>query len=129
MKRNVDKEKREIKKMISAISKIDILLSCILTVIIILFNFYYGIAFFVGNIIAVINFAINGIVIHRSFNRKKGSAISIQLSYILRMGVIIAVAFTFHNNFKALLFYMVGFIFHQVAMFIYSKLKEKAIIG
>lgn len=125
MEHKLNKELKEIKKMVSAISKIDIILSSILAVIISIFSIYYGIAFFMGSIVAIINFAVNAIVINRSFNSKRGSTILIQISYISRMAVIVGIAFLFRYNYKALLFYMAGLIFYQVAMFIYSKRKEK----
>ena len=124
MKR-LDKELKEILKMVSAISKIDILLGTILSIIILIFNIYYGIAFFIGTIVAIVNFAVNALVINRSFNSKKGSTILIQVSYIIRMVVIVGIAYLFRHDYKTLLFYMTGLIFHQVAMFIYSKRKEK----
>lgn len=125
MEHKLNKELKEIKKMVSAISKIDIILSSILAVIISIFSIYYGIAFFMGSIVAIGNFAVNAIVINRSFNSKRGSTILIQISYISRMAVIVGIAFLFRYNYKALLFYMAGLIFYQVAMFIYSKRKEK----
>lgn len=127
MKR-LDKELKEILKMVSAISKIDILLGTILSIIILIFNIYYGIAF-IGTIVAIINFAVNALVINRSFNSKKGSTILIQVSYIIRMVVIVGIAYLFRHDYKTLLFYMTGLIFHQVAMFIYSKRKEKISIN
>lgn len=128
MKR-LDKELKEILKMVSAISKIDILLGTILSIIILIFNIYYGIAFFIGTIVAIINFAVNALVINRSFSSKKGSTILIQVSYIIRMVVIVGIAYLFRHDYKTLLFYMTGLIFHQVAMFIYSKRKEKISIN
>lgn len=125
MVKRLDKELKEILKMVSAISKIDILLGTILSIIILIFNIYYGIAFFIGTIVAIINFAVNALVINRSFNSKKGSTILIQVSYIIRMIVIVGIAYLFRHDYKTLLFYMAGLIFHQVAMFIYSKRKEK----
>lgn len=125
MEHKLNKELKEIKKMVSAISKIDIILSSILAVIISIFSIYYGIAFFMGSIVAIGNFAVNAIVINRSFNSKRGSTILIQISYISRMAVIVGIAFLFRYNYKSLLFYMAGLIFYQVAMFIYSKRKEK----
>lgn len=125
MEQGMNKELKAIKKMVSAISKIDIILSSILAVIISIFSIYYGVAFFMGSIVAIVNFAVNALVINRSFSGKKGSSILIQTSYICRMAVIVGIALLFRYNYKALLFYMAGLIFYQVAMFIYSKRKEK----
>lgn len=108
------------KEMILSISKVDIILAIVTTLIISFIDFSYAIAFFVGNIIAVINFTVNALTINRVFKGKKSGFI-IQASFIVRMLIIIGIALLFRASCANLIFYLVGFIFHQLAMFIYAR--------
>lgn len=82
-------------------------------------------AFLVGSIVATINFAVNAIVIHKVINKRRG-ALKIQLSFVLRMILILLFTVIFMKDVKVLAFYLIGFISHQISIFIYTK-KNKAL--
>lgn len=111
-------------EMILSISKIDIILAFVTTLILAFFSIDYAIAFFTGNIVATVNFALNGATISRYFTGKK-SGLIIQLSFVGRMILILGISLLFRASYVNLVVYIIGFIFHQLAMFIYAQRKLK----
>ena len=115
----------KIKSLVFSITKTNILLTIIATLLISLFNFRFGVAFLVGSAIATINFTANAIVINKVISNRRG-ALKIQLSFVLRMLLILLFTLIFMRDVKELAFYLIGFILHQISIFIYTK-KNKAL--
>lgn len=115
----------KIKSLVLSINKTNILLTIVATLIISLFNFKFGVAFLVGSLIATINFTVNAIVINKVIRDRRG-ALKIQLSFVLRMLLILLFTLFFMKDVKELAFYLIGFILHQISIFIYTK-KNKAL--
>ncbi|MGG5462837.1 ATP synthase subunit I [Clostridium sp. B9] len=115
----------KIKSLVFSVMKTNILLTIIATLVISLFNLNFGVAFLVGSIVATINFTVNAIVIHRVIKKRRG-ALKIQLSFVLRMLMILAFTLIFMRSVEELAFYLIGFIAHQISIFIYTK-KNKAL--
>ena len=113
----------KIKSLVFSITKTNILLTIIATLLISLFRF--GVAFLVGSAIATINFTANAIVINKVISNRRG-ALKIQLSFVLRMLLILLFTLIFMRDVKELAFYLIGFILHQISIFIYTK-KNKAL--
>ena len=113
----------KIKSLVFSIMKTNILLTIIATLLISLFNFRFGVAFLVGSVIATINFT--AIVINKVISNRRG-ALKIQLSFVLRMLLILLFTLIFMKDVKELAFYLIGFILHQISIFIYTK-KNKAL--
>ena len=101
----------KIKSLVFSITKTNILLTIIATLLISLFNFRFGVAFLVGSAIATSN---------------RRGALKIQLSFVLRMLLILLFTLIFMKDVKELAFYLIGFILHQISIFIYTK-KNKAL--
>ena len=112
------------KQMITTVTKTNIVLAFLVALIIIFIKFSYAIAFFVGTTTALINFLVNSYVIDRCFKGKKAK-VFIQISFFIRMLLILGVALLFKANYENLIMYLVGFVFHQVAIFIYALRKPK----
>ncbi|WP_300260303.1 ATP synthase subunit I [Clostridium sp.] len=115
----------KIKSLVLSVMKTNILLTVIATLAISLFNLKLGVAFLVGSIVATINFTVNAIVIHKVIKKRRG-ALKIQLSFVLRMLMILAFTLVFMRSVEELAFYLVGFIAHQISIFIYTR-KNKAL--
>ena len=115
----------KIKSLVFSITKTNILLTIIATLLISLFNFRFGVAFLVGSAIATINFTANAIVINKVISNRRG-ALKIQLSFVLRMLLILLFTLIFMRDVKELAFYLIGFILHQISIFIYTK-KNKTV--
>lgn len=112
----------KIKSLVFSVIKTNISLTVIATLVISLFNFNLGVAFLVGSIVATINFTVNAIVIHKVIKKRRG-ALKIQLSFVLRMLMILAFTLVFMRSVEQLAFYLVGFITHQISIFIYTRKK------
>ena len=119
----MDKKNRE---MVSTVTKINIILAFLVALIIIFIRFSYAIAFLVGTTTALINFMANSYVIDRCFKGKKAKVL-IQISFLIRMLLILGVALLFRANYENLIMYLVGFVFHQVAIFTYALRKPKRV--
>ena len=61
----------KIKSLVFSITKTNILLTIIATLLISLFNFRFGVAFLVGSAIATINFTANAIVINKVISNSR----------------------------------------------------------
>ena len=117
----MDKRKKD---MILFVSKINLIMAFLVALIISFFDVFMAIAFIAGTITALINFIINAYVVDKAFKGiKKKARIFIQLSFVIRMLLILGVAVLFRGNHINLIIYLVGFIFHQVAIFIYARKK------
>lgn len=118
----MDKKKKD---MILFVSKTNIIMAFLVALIISFFDIFMAIAFVAGTITAIINFIANAFVIDKTFSglKKKKAAILIQTSFVIRMLLILGVALLFRENYINLIMYLVGFIFHQVAIFIYARKK------
>ena len=115
----------KIKSLVLSVMKTNILLTVIATLLISLFNLKLGVAFLVGSIVATINFTVNAVVIHKVIKKRRG-ALKIQLSFVIRMLMILAFTLLFMRSVQELAFYLVGFIAHQISIFIYTR-KNKAL--
>lgn len=122
----MDKKNRE---MIMRVSKINLILAFLVALIVSFVKISFAIAFFTGTLTALVNFIINAIVINKSFNTFKGikARLVIQLSFLVRMLIILGIALLFRGSYVNLILYLVGFIFHQVAIFTYAMKKPKRI--
>lgn len=116
---------KKIRDMILNITKISLIISIPMSIVISIVNLLSGIAFFIGILIAIINFSINSIVVNKSFNtiNKKKIRLIMQLSFIFRMLLILFVAVLFKGRYVNIILYLIGFIFHQIAIFIYARKK------
>ncbi|MGL4992005.1 MAG: ATP synthase subunit I [Sarcina sp.] len=116
---------KKIREMIINVTKINLIISIPVSIVISIVNLLSGIAFFTGTLIAIINFVINSIVVNKSFSaiNKKKIRLIMQLSFIFRMLLILFVAVLFKESYVNIILYLIGFIFHQIAIFIYARKK------
>ncbi|MGL4453914.1 MAG: ATP synthase subunit I [Sarcina sp.] len=114
------------KQMVFTVTKTNIILAFLVILIFMFIKVSYATAFLVGTITALINFWINSYVVDRSFKGKRAKVI-IPISFIIRMLLILGVTLLFKANYENLIMYLVGFVFHQVAIFIYARRKPKYI--
>ncbi|MGL4655954.1 MAG: ATP synthase subunit I [Sarcina sp.] len=112
------------KQMILIVTRTNIILAFLVTLILMFIKFSYATAFLVGTITALINFLINSYVVDRCFKGKRAK-VFIPISFFIRMLLILGVALLFRANYENLIMYLVGFVFHQVAIFIYARKKTK----
>lgn len=114
------------KHMLLTVIRTNIILAFLVILILAFIRFSYATAFLVGTITALINFIINSYVVDRCFKGKRAK-VFIPLSFIIRMLLILGVALLFKANYENLILYLIGFVFHQVAIFIYALRKPKYI--
>ncbi|MGL4763401.1 MAG: ATP synthase subunit I [Sarcina sp.] len=119
----MDKRKKD---MILIVTRTNIILAFLVALIIIFIKFSYAIAFLTGTSIAIINFILSSYVIDKCFKGTKAKLL-IQLSFLIRMALILGVALLFRGNYINLIMYLIGFVFHQVAIFTYALKKPKHI--
>lgn len=114
------------KQMILTVTRTNLILAFLVALIIIFIKFSYATAFLVGTITALINFLVNSYVVDRCFKGKRAK-VFIPISFFIRMLLILGVALLFRANYENLIMYLIGFVFHQVAIFIYALRKPKHI--
>lgn len=117
------------KEMILIVSKINIIMAFLVALIVSFLKISFGIAFLAGTFTALVNFIINSIVIRKCFEGCSGkkARLTVQLSFLIRMFLILGVALLFRGSYVNLVIYLIGFVFHQVAIFIYARRKPKHI--
>lgn len=102
---------REMNNLIKKMIKYDLIGGFISVLIILLvFKLKYSLIFSLGLIVALINAIISGIVIERLLIKGKGALYA--LSFIIKIGIILIIAFPFYNDFKEILSYILGYISH-----------------
>ncbi|WP_297520939.1 ATP synthase subunit I [uncultured Clostridium sp.] len=114
------------KDMILTVTRTNIILAFLVALMLIFVKFSFAIAFLVGTTTAIINFIINSYVINRCF-KGKNAKVFIPISFLVRMSLILGVAILFRANYIDLIMYLIGFIFHQVAIFRYALKKPKQV--
>lgn len=112
------------KQMILTVTRTNIILAFLIALIVVFIKFSYAIAFLVGTSTALINFLMNSYVVDRCFKGKRAKVV-IQISFLIRMSLILGVALLFKANYENLIMYLIGFVFHQLAIFIYALKKTK----
>jgi ATP synthase protein I len=115
---------REMKALIKSMIKYDLIGGVIFALIISLpFSFELASIFYLGVLIALINFILSGIILEYSIKRK-GKVLLI-LSYTIRIIIILAIATLFITNLHKILAYILGYISHFILLTIYWLRKEK----
>lgn len=110
---------QEMKRLIQGVCKYDLILGFIFSIIVSMFlTLKIGAIFFLGILIALINFFASGLILEYCiFKNKK---ILLILSYFLRISIILIIALLFINNLNTLLAYILGYISHFVLLIIYT---------
>lgn len=109
---------KEMKRLIKGMFKYDLIIGFIFSIVISLFlTFKIGLIFFLGILVALINFSASGIILEFFLLNNKRSFIP--LSYFIRIFIILFIAMFFINNFITILAYIIGYIFHFVLLTIY----------
>ena len=101
----------ELKNLINVVIKMIIVITVILALAMAIFGHaVLGFIFFLGLLVATINFILSGILFEKFMNSKKKIINYIfQISHILRIISIIIIAYPFIYNIKQLLSYIFGF--------------------
>lgn len=109
---------KEMKRLIVGIFKYDLILGFIFSLIISIFlTLKIGAIFFLGVLVALINFSASGIILEICLLKNK--KVIITISYFLRIGIVLFIAMFFINNLNTILAYIIGYIFHFVVLTIY----------
>lgn len=106
------------KRLIKGMFKYDLIVGFSFSIIISVFlTLKIGVIFFLGILVALINFSTSGIILEIWLLKNK--KISIVLSYFLRICIVLFIAMFFINNLNTILAYIIGYIFHFVLLTIY----------
>lgn len=102
----------ELKNLINVVIKMVIVITVILALAMAIFGHaVLGFIFFLGLLVATINFILSGVMLEKTINSKKKIIKYVfPLSYILRIITIIIIAYPFIYNIEKLLAYVLGFI-------------------
>lgn len=112
------------KRLIGGIFKYDLIAGFIFSVIISIFlTLKIGAIFFLGILIALINFFASGIILEYCILKNK--RILLISSYFIRISIILMIALIFINKLNTLLAYILGYISHFVLLIIYSLINNE----
>lgn len=115
---------REMKALIKAMIKYDLIGGVIFALIISLpFSFKLASIFYLGVVVALVNFVSSGIILEYCIREKK--KLLLILSYTIRIIIILAIATLFISNLHKILAYILGYISHFILLIIYWLRKEK----
>ncbi|NMM61548.1 ATP synthase subunit I [Clostridium sp. P21] len=117
---------KEIIDMIKKVSIINFILGSIIAIAIQMLMKNYGVFAFVGTIIAIINFNVNGIIGGLIFGKLKNSSTSLYiLSFIFRVVLAVGIGYVIfkYNNYNVVP-YLFGYTSHLVGVYIYSVIKN-----
>lgn len=104
---------------LKVISKNNILIGIIITILIaISVGINTSLAFVIGNIIATLNFVINGIVISFVLTKNKYGFL-IGISFFARIAIVASFVIIFKNNPLELIAYLIALIVHQLSIILY----------
>lgn len=119
--------KWEVKKMLKGITFFDFIVGSVISTILYFTYEKYAWMFLIGLAVAVINFIIGGILIERVLLKNKAPGIFFVLLKVLRIFLICSVPVIFlKNNTNSILFYMLGFVSHFIAIILYSILNKNS---
>jgi ATP synthase protein I len=108
---------KEMNNLLRKMIKYDLIGGFISALIILLeFNIKLSLIFSLGLIVSLINAIVSGFILERSL--KKGKSLLLSLSFFVRIGIILLVAFPFYNDFKEILSYISGYISHFLFLLI-----------
>ncbi|MGG7142209.1 ATP synthase subunit I [Clostridium nigeriense] len=108
----------EMKRLLKDTVRYDIIFGLIFSLILSLFlTFKIGAIFFLGTLIALINFTASGVILEYCICKNKKLMISI--SYFIRIAIVLIIASFFINDLKTIMAYIIGYIFHFVLLTIY----------
>lgn len=79
-------------------------------IIFLIFNLKISFIFSLGLIVSLINAMVSGFILENSL--QKGRSLLFSLSFFVRIGIILLIAFPFYNEFKEILSYVLGYISH-----------------
>lgn len=109
---------QEMKRLIQGIFKYDLIIGFIFSIVVSIFlTLKIGAIFFLGVLVALINFSASGIILENLLLKNKRSMIV--LSYFIRISIVLFIAMFFINNLTTILSYIMGYIFHFVLLTIY----------
>lgn len=108
---------REMNNLIRKMIKYD-LIGGFISVLIIssIFNIKGALIFFLGLIVSLINAIVSGFILENSL--QKGKGLLLPLSFLVRIGIILLIAFPFYSEFEEILFYILGYISHFLFLLI-----------
>lgn len=111
---------KELNIIIKSVAKNDIKCGIALALLLVIFKQYtYSIVFLLGVIISMMNFIVSAIMTNIFLNRNiRGKAFLFPVSYIFRIGIVIAIALFFSNKLAYLLTFLIGFIIHYITLVI-----------
>ncbi|GIM29673.1 hypothetical protein CPJCM30710_23390 [Clostridium polyendosporum] len=117
---------RVVSKLIFNVSKINIILGTIITVILtFFFDTKIGSAFFLGTIISSASFIANGYVTSSVLKSHNKSIVKVYLSYFIRLSVIVLCGSILINDIKSLLAYIVAFVVHFIGFTINGFINQR----
>lgn len=116
----------EILDMIKKVSIVNFILGSIIAIGVQILIKNYGVIIFLGTIIAIINFSVNGIVGGLIFEKFKNSSTSLYiLSFIFRVVLAVGIGYAvFKYNNYSVVPYLFGYTAHLVGVYIYSVIKS-----
>ncbi|GAB6169221.1 hypothetical protein JCM1393_16810 [Clostridium carnis] len=115
---------REMKRLLSNVIRYDLCGGFIFALIVsLLVNLQIASIFFMGVLVALINFFISGKILEYSLVRNK--RLLIIISYFIRITVIVCLALPFMYNLEKLIAYVAGYIFHFIFLTFYWLKNEK----
>ena len=119
----------ETKFLLTKSSKYNILIGlCVFIVLGLINKVNIGAIYFLGLLIATINFCMASIKMDNHLNGNKNSKISLRLSYIFRIGLIVTVSVMLSETSSYLIAYILGFISHYPILILsYIRNREEVI--
>ena len=108
---------REMNNLLRKMIKYDLIGGFIsVFIIFLIFNLKIGLIFSLGLIVSLINAIVSGFILENSL--QKGKSLLFSLSFFVRIGIILLIAFPFCSDFKEILSYIMGYISHFVFLII-----------
>ena len=120
---------KETKFLLKESSKYNIIIGlCVFIILALLKKANIGAIYFLGLIIATINFCIASIKVDNHLNGKDSSRATFRLSYIFRIGLIVTISVILSEVSSYLITYILGFISHYPILIIsYIRNREEVI--
>lgn len=116
---------KEVNKFLNGMIKYDLYGGIILSLILsILITTKFSIIYFVGIMVSLVNFLVSGKIIKNKLIEKKGGLL-FQISYIIRILIVVGLAVPFMNQLINLIAYITGYLSHFVILIIYWVKSQK----
>lgn len=116
---------KEVNKFLNEMIKYDLYGGIILSLILsILITTKFSIIYFIGIVVSLVNFLVSGKIMKNKLVEKKGGWL-FQMSYVIKMLIIVGLAVPFMGQLINLIAYITGYLSHFVMLTIYWVKSQK----